>query len=166
MTSNPVIVEETGQGLYQVRAHGQGPSFLIDEPLDLGGMASGPTPYDLLSSALGACTVMTIRMYARRKAWPLVTVQASVTHRRDESTTRDVFERNVFIHGDLTQAQRERLVAIAEACPVSKTLHAGADIVTRIAPQAAAVVDDRPCDRTHPKAMDEACRQVDPTAIA
>ncbi|NII55796.1 OsmC family protein [Luteibacter sp. SG786] len=166
MTSNPVIVEETGEGLFQVRAHGQGPSLVIDEPLDLGGMASGPTPYDLLSSALGACTVMTIRMYARRKGLPLDRVQASVTHRRDETTARDIFERNVFIEGDITPAQRDRLLAIAEACPISKTLHAGAEIVTRVAPQPVPVVDDRPCDRTHPKAMDESCRQVDPTAVA
>ncbi|NID16704.1 OsmC family protein [Luteibacter yeojuensis] len=166
MASNPVVVEETGQGTFQVRAHGQGPSFFIDEPLDLGGLASGPTPYDLLSAALGACTVMTIRMYARRKGLPLAHAQASVTHRRDEVTSRDIFERHVFMDGDLTQAQRDRLLAVAEACPVSKTLHAGAEIVTRLAPQAMPVVDDRPCDRTHPKAMDESCRQVDPTAVA
>jgi len=166
MTSNPVIVQETGQGTFQVRAHGQGPSILIDEPVELGGLASGPTPYDLLSSALGACTVMTVRMYARRKGLPVTHVQASVTHRRDEVTSRDIFERDLFIDGDLTQAQRDRLLQIAEVCPVGKTLYAGADIVTHMVTHAAPVVDGRPCDCSHPKAMDESCRQVDPTAVA
>lgn len=165
MESNPVIVEDTGQGAFQVRVHAQGPSFVVDEPVAMGGMGSGPTPYDLLSGALGACTTITVRLYAERKGWVLRHVQASVAHRRDPETGRDIFDRTLYVEGDLTEEQRARLLTIAEHCPVERTLHDGSNITTRM-------VDDRrapvpgPCDQTHPKAVDEACREVDPSATA
>src|ERR1700749_4546809 len=153
MDSNPVIVDSTGQGKYQVRVQAQGPAFLADEPLDMGGMASGPTPYDLLSSALGACTAMTVRLYAQRKSLPLEHVQVSVAHRRDPDTGRDIFERTIYLEGDLDEAQTARLLEIAQHCPVERTLHDGADISTRMAPSPRQAIPG-PCDRSHPKAMD------------
>ena len=66
-----VVVEDTGEGDFQVEVRAPGLSFLADEPVDAGGLGSGPTPYDLLSAGLGACTAMTLRLYARRKGWPL-----------------------------------------------------------------------------------------------
>jgi putative redox protein len=165
MDSNPVIVDSTGQGGHQVRVQAQGPAFFADEPLEVGGTASGPTPYDLLSAALGACTAMTVRLYAQRKGWPLGQVQVSVAHRRDPVTRRDSFERTLWLEGDFDEAQSARLLEIAEHCPVGRTLHDGADISTRMAPGRREPVPG-PCDRTHPKAMDQACREVDPTATA
>jgi putative redox protein len=166
MESNPVIVEDTGQGSYQVRVQAQGPSFLADEPLAMGGMASGPTPYDLLSAALGACTTMTVRLYAQRKAFPLDHVQVSVAHRRDPASGRDIFERTIYLEGELDEAQSMRLLEIAERCPVERTLHHGAEITTRLTPAPRQAIPGYPCDQTHPKAMDQACREVDPTATA
>lgn len=161
MTSQPVIVQPTGQGEFQVRVSAQGPSFFVDEPLAMGGLASGPTPYDLLSAALGACTAMTLGLYARRKGIPLTDVQVSVTHRRDAATGRDTFERALYIAGELDDAQSARLLAMADRCPVGKTLASGADIVTHLAPKTEPVVPNRPCDQTHPGAMVQACDDMD-----
>ena len=161
MTSQPVIVQPTGQGDFQVRVNAQGPSFFVDEPLAMGGLASGPTPYDLLSAALGACTAMTLSLYARRKKLALTDVQVSVTHRRDAITGRDTFDRALYIEGSLDEAQAARLLEMADRCPVGKTLSAGADITTRLAPRIEPVVPNRPCDQTHPGAMVQACDEMD-----
>ena len=75
-----VVVEETGEGNFQVEVLAGGVRFLADEPVEVGGLGSGPTPYDLLCAALGTCTAMTVRMYARRKAWPLRHVRVCVGH--------------------------------------------------------------------------------------
>lgn len=161
MTTQPVIVQPTGQGEFQVRVNAQGPSFFVDEPLAMGGLASGPTPYDLLSAALGACTAMTLGLYAKRKGLSLTDIQVSVTHRRDAITGRDTFERALYIEGSLDEAQSARLLAMAERCPVGKTLSAGADIVTHLAPKTEPVIPNRPCDQTHPGAMRQACDEMD-----
>lgn len=161
MTSQPVIVQPTGQGEFQVRVSAQGPSFFVDEPLAMGGLATGPTPYDLLSAALGACTAMTLGLYARRKGLSLTDVQVSVTHRRDAVTGRDTFERALYIEGSFDDAQAARLLVMADRCPVGKTLSTGADIVTRLAPKTEPVLPNRPCDQTHPGAMAQACDEMD-----
>ncbi len=150
-----VRVAETGGGRYQVRVQAAGTSFLADEPVAFGGLGSGPNPYDLLGAALGSCTVMTLRLYANRKAWPLVRVQASVTHTRDAPAARDVFERVISLEGDLDAAQRTRLMEIAERCPVHQTLQHGADIRTRlVTPQPAGSEAE---SGQHMRDMDEAC---------
>jgi putative redox protein len=161
MTSQPVIVQPTGQGEFQVRVSAQGPSFFVDEPVAMGGLATGPTPYDLLSAALGACTAMTLGLYARRKGLALTDVQVAVTHRRDAITGRDTFDRALYIEGSLDDAQAARLLAMADRCPVGKTLSAGADIVTHLAPKTEPVIPNRPCDQTHPGAMEQACDEMD-----
>jgi uncharacterized OsmC-like protein len=127
-----VVVEDTGEGDFQVDVRAGGARFVADEPVDAGGLGSGPTPYDLLSAGLGACTVMTLRMYARRKGWALDRVRATVGHRRFAGATPpDGFTRELVVEGDLTDEQRARLLEIADRCPVHRTLEGGARVQTR-----------------------------------
>jgi uncharacterized OsmC-like protein len=126
-----VVVEETGEGSFQVEVMAGGVHFLADEPVEAGGLGSGPTPYDLLCAALGACTAMTIRAYARRKDLPLHRVRVCVGHARTKGETPpDGFMREIVLEGDLTDEQRARLVEIAERCPVHASLQRGARIGT------------------------------------
>jgi len=126
--ADPVIVSETGLGGYQVEVRVGGHSFLADEPSAVGGLGTGPNPYDLLRAALGACTVITTRLYANRKGWPLTRVSASIVHHPASAGQRDRFERTVTLEGDLDVDQRARLIDIASRCPVSQTLSRGSDV--------------------------------------
>ncbi|WP_280155859.1 bifunctional alpha/beta hydrolase/OsmC family protein [Piscinibacter sp. XHJ-5] len=127
-----VVVEETGIGNFQVEVHAGSTHFLADEPADIGGLGSGPTPYELLSAGLGACTVMTLRMYARHKRWSLERVRVCVGHTRDTGQPLpDAFVREIAIEGELDATQRARLIEIAERCPVHRSLEHGARITTR-----------------------------------
>ncbi len=114
-----------------------GPHHLsADEPKAMGGSDLGPSPYQLLAAALGACTAMTMRMYARRKGWPVAGIEVDVTHDRVHSddaaqggrTNR--FRRVLRLSGDLDADQRTRLHEIADRCPVHRTLEAGARVET------------------------------------
>ncbi|MCY1030228.1 OsmC family protein [Corallococcus sp. BB11-1] len=112
-----------------------------DEPLTLGGRDSGPTPYGLLAAALGACTAMTVRMYAERHGWPLTRVRVRLAHdtvhAKDcaECESRvgrvDRLERFVRLEGPLTDEQRARLLHVADLCPVHRTLESKVDVRTR-----------------------------------
>jgi uncharacterized OsmC-like protein/pimeloyl-ACP methyl ester carboxylesterase len=127
-----VVVEETGEGDFQVEVLAGEVRFLADEPVEVGGMGSGPTPYDLLCAALGACTAMTVRMYARRKALPLRRVRVCVGHARTKGEDPpDGFLREVALEGDLTDEERSRLIEIAERCPVHASLKQGARVETQ-----------------------------------
>jgi len=125
-----VVIAETGAGRYQVEVRAAGARFLADEPVDVGGLGSGPSPYQLLSAALGACTAMTLRMYANQKAWPLDRVSVTVTHAKRTEEPRDVFSREVVVEGALDAAQQDRLIEIANKCPVHRTLERGAAVET------------------------------------
>jgi putative redox protein len=126
-----VKVEETGDGKFQVRAHAGGATWLIDEPPSVGGLGSGPNPYDVLCAALGACTVMTLRLYANQKGWAAGRISADVTHMREPAQEPpDRFVRHITMEGDLDPAQRKRMIEIAQKCPVHLTLEHGARIET------------------------------------
>lgn len=112
-----------------------------DEPEDVGGDDFGPTPYQLLSSALATCTAMTLRMYANRKDWELNEIKVHVNHDKrhcedcqsDTPNARiDHFERLIEIDGNITVEQRQRLLEIADKCPVHKTLEGEIKIITRL----------------------------------
>lgn len=135
-----VLVEETGVGVFQVEVFAGGGRLLADEPPEVGGLGSGPTPFDLLCAALGTCTAMTLRFFSRRNQWPLEAVRVSVGRLRSRSPTeRDVLTRSIELLGPLTPEQRARLLEVAERCPVSRTLSQGAVIRTELrAPAAAA----------------------------
>jgi len=113
-----------------------------DEPEAYGGTDKGMTPYGFLSAGLGACTSMTIRMYARRKNWPLTSVWVDVKydamHAQDANgghSRIDTFLREIHLEGDLDEGQRNRLLEIADKCPVHKTLEGAAKIETRLVGQ-------------------------------
>lgn len=109
-------------------------SFLADEPESLGGQDLGPSPYELLASGLGACTVITLRMYANLKKWDLQGVKVLVGHRKEDSedgkSKVDVFTREIEFFGILDEKQQERMLIIADKCPVHKTLSASSTIET------------------------------------
>lgn len=118
-----------------------GPHHLLaDEPLAYGGTNRGPSPYGLLAAGLGACASMTLRMYARRKGWPLQHVTVDVSHDKvhaqDASTpvatNIDLFRRRITVTGDLSADQRQKLLEIADKCPVHKTLEASSRVETEL----------------------------------
>jgi putative redox protein len=136
-----VVVRETRNGSFQQEIFAGRHRLLADEPVSVGGTDTGPGPYDLLLAALGACTSMTVRMYADRKALPLERVSVVLAHDKvhaqdcADCETRegkiDVIEREIDLAGDLDDATRARLLEIAEKCPVHRTLHSEIKIRTR-----------------------------------
>ena len=115
-----VNVAETQGGLYQNRVSIGRHRYLADEPVSVGGGDTGPGPYEYVAAGLGACTSMTLRMYADRKKWPLDSVAVNVGFSREQNPADpegeriDTFTRKITIEGDLDQAQRERLLEIAD----------------------------------------------------
>ena len=107
-------------------------SITADEPAALGGHDAGPAPFDLLLASLGACTAITLRMYADRKQWAFRALQVELSYRKGDPKQgeRGQIERVVTIDGDLSGEQRQRLAEIAEKTPVTLTLKAGAEIRT------------------------------------
>jgi len=140
-----VRVRETRNGKFQQIVETDRLQSYADEPLSFGGDDTGFSPYELLSAALGACTSMTIRMYADQKKWPLDRVTVQLGHDKihaedcvncedDVKGKIDEIRKLISIEGDLTPEQRERLLQIADKCPVHKTLHAPVSIVTTLDP--------------------------------
>jgi putative redox protein len=127
----PATADDSGHGGLQILI-GAGPArFVADEPVGVGGLDLGPTPHDLVAAGLAACTSLTLRLYAKRKEWPLGAVHVEVTHaRRAGDQPADTFTRRILLGGDLDDEQRVRLMQIAEMCPIHRLLTAGARIVT------------------------------------
>jgi putative redox protein len=149
------LVSETHLGKYQVEARVGDAALLIDEPVSAGGLGSGPNPYNLLSAALGACTAMTIRLYADRKGWPLKHVDVAVRHSRVGLQAKDRFEIDIMLQGDLDDAQRARIMEIADRCPVHLTLARGSEVAARLlSPDAIMQPVESPA---HMECMVEAC---------
>jgi uncharacterized OsmC-like protein/alpha-beta hydrolase superfamily lysophospholipase len=138
-----VRVMETGHGKFAQDILAGRHRLRADEPESAGGMDSGPSPYELLAAALGACTAMTIRMYAEHKKVPLERVTVDLAHEKihaadcAECETRegriDRIERVITLEGDLDEGQRAKLLEIANKCPVHRTLHSEVVIPTRLA---------------------------------
>ena len=127
------IAEETGAGLFQTQIRFRGASLIADEPVEVGGLGSGPGPFDLVSAGLAACTTMTLRLYANRKGIPLERARTTVTHIRTMETPADRFHRTLVLEGPLSDDERERLLTIAERCPVDLALARGSDVTAELA---------------------------------
>ncbi len=122
--SSTVTVKENGQGRYQQEIRAGKHQYLADEPVDMGGADAGPAPFDFIMSGLGACTSMTLRMYAERKELPLRQVTVELSHHKVEidGVKRDCIQRIITLDGDLSEEQRQRLLEIANKCPVHRAL--------------------------------------------
>lgn len=107
-------------------------ALVADEGPDLGGKDAGPAPYDLLISALAACTVITLRMYADRKQWPVTAVHADIHFRRDDAKVESI-DRVLRIEGSVDAEQKKRMADIAERTPVTLTLKRSLEIRTTLA---------------------------------
>ena len=137
-----VVVSGRPEDIFRVSINADGHRLQGDEPEKYGGTDSGPSPYDLLSAALASCTVMTLNMYARRKRLPLQSVRVDVQHGKihaedcldceSEKGKIDRFVRMIHLQGDLTAEQRQRMLEIADRCPVHRTLHGEIDIRSRL----------------------------------
>ena len=136
------VVARTAAGAYRTDITVGPHTFAADEPVSVGGGNTGPTPYDYLLAALGACTAMTIHMYAARKTWPLndviVRLRGARSYAADcencEAQPVGVrrIERQIELNGSLTDEQRQRLLAIADRCPVKQTFERGLQIVAAV----------------------------------
>ncbi len=143
MHERNVEVVESGNGPFSQSITAGGHALAADEPVELGGGNSGPDPYELLLSALGACTAMTIRMYADRKKMRLDRVEVRLRHAQRVSTASgldDRFERRIMLIGDLNVEERQKLLEIAEKCPVSQTLLRSSTIASQLDTMPAAVL--------------------------
>ena len=126
--ASTTVESETG---YAQKIRAAGHELTADEPASAGGTDTGPGPYALLLSALGACTSITLRMYADRKGWKLGTIQIALRHSKTPDGG-DHIERDIRLGAPLGDEQRARIADIAEKTPVTKTLKAGATIATRL----------------------------------
>jgi putative redox protein len=133
-------VATTGRGSFTTEISASGHPLTVDEPLSVGGANQGPSPYDLLSAALASCTSMTLNMYAARKGIALDSATVQVRHDKlhaqdcEDCESRagkiDQFQREIILEGALSDAERQRLLEIADRCPVHKTLHSEVKIRT------------------------------------
>ena len=132
--SETIKVSERAGGIYTNEVRSSRHLLLADEPADFGSADLGPTPYEYLCAGLGACTSITLRMYADRKKWPVENISVDVSHSKEihaDGIKRDIFTRIIAVKGDLDEAQHARMIEIANKCPVHRTLEASADIITK-----------------------------------
>jgi putative redox protein len=134
---NAVTVTESGLGPYAQFVTAGRHVMGADEPEQLGGRDTGASPYEYILAGLGACTAMTLRMYATRKNWPLEKVTVELRHEKIAAPAGtgkvDLFERVIRLSGPLSDEQKSRLLEIAEKCPVSQTLQRPSIVQSRLA---------------------------------
>lgn len=129
--NRPAMADDAGLGGVQLLISAGPARFVGDEPLAIGGLDLGPSPHELVAAGLAACTATTLRLYAKRKGWPLGPVHVEVVHVRDDSATPpDEFRRTISLGGALEAEQRIRLMEIAERCPIHRLLVTGARVST------------------------------------
>ncbi len=129
-----VVATETLDGLFQLTVRSGEHTFFADEPASVGGKGSGLSPYELVSAGLAACTVMTMRLYANRKGFPLERASTTVQHEKvRDMVPPDRFTRTIVLDGPLNDDQRARILAIADRCPVDLSLIRGSDVQTTLA---------------------------------
>ena len=122
---SPLVVCEDGTQPYRQRIESGRHTLIADEPLAAGGQDAGPAPYDFLLAALGSCTSMTLRMYAERKNLPLTGIEVTLTHEKTDDAQggrADRIIRTLILQGALSDAERHRLLEIANKCPLYRTL--------------------------------------------
>ena len=119
-----VVVAENGKGRYQQAVTIGQHQLVADEPLSVGGADAGPAPFELVMAGLGACTAMTLRMYAERKGLALTRVSIALSHDKVEvdGTPREHIRRTITLEGELTDEERRRLLEIAGKCPTHRAL--------------------------------------------
>lgn len=120
MADNRIVTATIGKDLYRTEIKTSAHTLYSDEPTEVGGEDSGPTPGDLLRMSLASCTAITLRMYADRKKWNVEEIQVMVSNERNQYKT--TFQCNISVKGDIDEMQRMRLLEIAQACPVHKVL--------------------------------------------
>lgn len=155
-----VVARPTGRGRFQAAIAVRGGTILADEPVEAGGLGSGPTPYELLSGALAACTAMTLRLYAERKGWTLPPYSVAAAHSivpagADGTPPRDLFTRNIAFEGPLDGEMEARLLSVADKCPVHRTLMRGFEIRTNIGTSMPPLAPEPPAQ--HEQDMEAAC---------
>jgi putative redox protein len=151
-----VTARLTGLGRFQTRIDVRGGAIMADEPAEVGGLGTGPTPYELLSAALGACTAMTLKLYAERKGWTLPDLEVEVAHSREPSG-RDRFTRRISYDGDLRGEWQAKMIEIADKCPVHRTLMRGFEIVTTAGHREPESIPAAEPVGQHERDMEEAC---------
>lgn len=126
-----IIITGNGKGRYQQEVRIGKHQLLVDEPEKLGGDDAGPDPMDFVLTGLGACTAITLRMYAEKKGLDIARITVSLEHRRSPEGKHQV-ERVVAIEGNLTDEQRARLLDIANRCPIYLALQQPMEVTTRL----------------------------------
>lgn len=124
------ITAHIGKELYKTEIKSATNTVIADEPIDIGGKDLGFAPKELLASALGACTAITLRMYANSKGWDLTDARVEITFDWDDKASKSVINRKIALFGTLDDAQRERLLKVANGCPIHKILSNPIEIET------------------------------------
>ncbi len=141
-TKHQVVASLDGEDYFTTQMKVGNHYMIADEPKEYNGNDFGPSPYELVSAGLSACTAMTIQMYARRKGWPVDNVKVHTSYSKshaedcenceDDTAKIDTFQREIKLAGDLDERQRAKIMEIADKCPVHRTLHSKTQILTKL----------------------------------